>query len=140
MTNVSSVILKTATRFFIALFMLLSIFLLLRGHNLPGGGFIGGLVGAAAFALYAIANGVSAARYALRISPGQLVGIGLLIAVVGGLLAGLSGRPFLSGEWIPLQFGAEELKLGSPLVFDVGVYLVVIGVVLQMMFNLEEAE
>ena len=139
MTPVSSVVLKTATRFFVPLFLLLSIFLLLRGHNLPGGGFIGGLVGAAAFALYTIAYGVSSARDALRIDPGQLVGIGLLLGVISGLVAAFTGRPFLSGEWVVLAFAGNELKLGSPMVFDVGVYLVVIGVVLKMMFSLEEA-
>ena len=132
----TSVILRTTTQILTPLLALLSIFLLLRGHNLPGGGFIGGLVAAAAFALYATAYGVAAARYVLRFDPWSVIGVGLGVAVLSGLLAAFSGRPFLSGLWLELPGG---LKLGTPLLFDVGVYFVVIGIVLMMVFALEEA-
>lgn len=135
--KVNSVILQTTTRVLIALLMLLSVFLLLRGHNLPGGGFIGGLVGAAAFALYGLSFGVGAARHVLRFPPALLLGVGLTVAATSGLLAALAGEPFLSGLWLELPLGGG-LKLGTPLLFDVGVYLVVIGVVLVMAFALED--
>ena len=135
----NSVILKSTARVLIALFGLLSIFLLLRGHNLPGGGFIGGLVGAAGFVLYAVSHGVAAARHALRLEPDLVVGAGLVVAVLSGLPGGLTGKPFLSGRWFEVTFGDAEVKLGTPLLFDVGVYLVVVGVVLMMVFALEEA-
>lgn len=135
----NSVILQTATRLLIALIMLLSIFLVLRGHNMPGGGFIGGLVAAIAFALYTIAYGVKAAKYSLRFPPQRLIGIGLALAIVSGLFAAFFGEPFLSGVWVTLYLGSEELKLGTPLLFDIGVYFVVTGIVLLMLFALEEA-
>lgn len=134
-----SVILQTATRLLIALILLLSVFLMLRGHNMPGGGFIGGLVGAIAIALYTIAFGVKAARHVLRFSPQDLIGLGLILAVASGVLAAFSGVPFLSGLWTTLYLGDQQFKLGTPLLFDVGVYVVVIGITLMMLFALEEA-
>ena len=73
-------------------------FLLLRGHNEPGGGFVGGLVAAAAFALYAIAFGVQRARQALLVKPLTLLGAGLLVALLGGVPAVVRGEPFLSAR------------------------------------------
>ena len=91
----NSIILRTATRFLMTLLILFSIFLLLRGHNEPGGGFVGGLVAAAAYILHALAFDVSATRAALRVAPRTLIGLGLLLAVGSGLLPLLLGRPFL---------------------------------------------
>lgn len=135
----NSLILRTATQLLITILLLFSVWLLLRGHDLPGGGFIGGLVGAAAVALYAIAFGHGAARAMLRVEPTLLVGAGLAAAVASGLLAILLGQPYLTGQWwiLPLGGGAE-LKLSTPLVFDIGVYLVVVGTVLTMVLSLEE--
>lgn len=134
----NSVILRTATRLLITVLMLLSVFLLLRGHDLPGGGFIGGLVAAAALALYAISEGAPAAAQLLRVKPQTVIGLGLSAAVGAGLLAALAGREFLTGLWWIRDLGGLEIKLSTPLLFDVGVYLVVIGVVLTMLFALEE--
>jgi len=135
----SSMILSTATRYLLPLLLLFSLFLLLRGHNDPGGGFAGGLVAAAAFALYAIAHGVAAARRVLPLSPRGLIGGGLLVALGSGLIAVLVGRPFMTGLWdqhpIPVLG-----KVGTPLLFDAGVYLVVIGITLLIIFSLAEEE
>jgi multicomponent Na+:H+ antiporter subunit B len=134
----NSVILRTATQLLITVLLLLSVFLLLRGHDLPGGGFIGGLVAASALALYAIANGLAAATRLLRVRPQALIGVGLALGVGAGFLALLASEAYLTGQWWIVAFGDQELKLSSPLVFDVGVYLVVVGVVLTMVFALEE--
>lgn len=134
----NSLILRTATRLLIAVLLLLSVFLLLRGHDLPGGGFIGGLVAASALALYAIAYGYEAAAEVLRVPPQLVIGVGLALSLVAGLAGALVGREVLTGLWWIRDVGAIELKLSTPLVFDVGVYLVVIGVVLTMLFALEE--
>jgi len=134
----NSVILRTGTRLMLALLLLESVFLLLRGHNMPGGGFIGGLVAAAAFALYGIAYGVKDARYILRVSPQQLIGTGLLTALASGLFALFTADNFLAGQWLTLDI-AGGLKLGTPLLFDLGVYLVVVGITLMMIFSFEEA-
>ena len=79
----TSSILQTAARLLMPLLLLFAVFLLLRGHNEPGGGFVGGLVVAAAFVLYSLAFGVEAARRAVLVRPSTLLGVGLL---VGGLV------------------------------------------------------
>lgn len=126
----TSVILQTATRFFQPLLLLFSFFLLLAGHNEPGGGFAGGLVAAAALILHALAYGVESARRALGVDPRTLIGAGLLVAASSGIWAVLAGRPLLTGLW--------RGGLGTPLLFDAGVYLVVIGGTLLMVFALME--
>jgi multicomponent Na+:H+ antiporter subunit B len=134
-----SPILRTAARYLLPLMLLFSVFLLLRGHNEPGGGFIAGLVAAAPFALYALAYGVPAARSALHVELHTLIGSGLLIAVLTGMASWLSGKPFLSGLWPgeDLPF-IGDLGLGSPVIFDIGVFLVVMGVSLMVIFSLAE--
>ena len=87
----------------------------------------------AAFALYSIAYGVERARRALLVEPLTLLGAGLLIALVSGLPAALRGQPFLTAQWM-----LQPVVIGTPLVFDVGVFLVVTGVVLMMVFTLAE--
>jgi len=134
----SSLILRTTTRLLIAVLLLFSVFLLLRGHDLPGGGFIGGLVAASALALYAIAYGADAAARLLRLKPQRVIGLGLVAASAAGAMAALAGRDFLTGLWWIFPAFGTEVKLSTPLLFDVGVYLVVIGVVLTMLFALEE--
>ena len=130
----NSVILTTAARIVTGLMLLFSIYLLLRGHNEPGGGFVGGLVAASALFLHAIANGVATTRRILRVDPRAIALLGVAVAIAAGLVAAAVGQPFLSGVWI---FPAS-LPLGTPLLFDVGVYLVVFGAVSTLVFALEE--
>jgi multisubunit Na+/H+ antiporter MnhB subunit len=134
----TSSILRTATRLLMPLLLLFALFLLFRGHNEPGGGFVGGLVVSAAFILYAIAFGVEAGRRALLVDPSRLLGGGLLVALGSGLPAVLVGRPFLSAMWTTVGFDGLALDVGTPLAFDVGVFLAVIGVVLTIVFTLAD--
>lgn len=135
----TSLILSTATRLLLPLLLLFSIFLLLRGHNEPGGGFVGGLVAAAAFALNAIAYGVAAARRLLIIDPRALIGAGLLVAAGSGAVSLVLRQPFMTGQWGSLEHPTlGRLEIGTPLLFDVGVYLVVLGVTLTIIFALAE--
>ena len=129
----TSSIFRTAARLLMPLLLLFSVFLLMRGHNEPGGGFVGGLIAAAAFALYGMAYGVERARRALLVRPLTLLGTGLLIALVSGLPAVLRGQPFLTAQW-----AIGLVTLGTPVGFDIGVFLVVAGVVLMMIFSLAE--
>jgi multicomponent Na+:H+ antiporter subunit A len=132
-----SLILQTATRLLVLLLLTLSASLLWQGHNLPGGGFVGGLVAAGAFSLYMLAFGAEESRRLLRLHPRSLVAIGLALALGSGLVAAVSGEDFLTGQWIDLAIGAgEPVKLGTPLLFDLGVYLVVIGFTLAFAFSL----
>jgi multicomponent Na+:H+ antiporter subunit B len=120
------------------LLLLFALFLLLRGHNEPGGGFVGGLVVAAAFVLHVIAYGVAASRRALLVEPSTLLGAGLLVAVGSGVPAVVLGLPFMTAVWTTVGVGAAAVDVGTPLVFDVGVFLAVIGVVLTIVFTLSE--
>lgn len=136
-----SVILSTATRILMPMLLLFSAFILFRGHNLPGGGFIGGLVASATFILHSYAYGVKNTRVLLRISPRMLVGAGLLVALGSGCVALFIEKPFLTGQWGEVQMGSDEiLHLGTPIFFDVGVYLVVIGAVLTIILSLAEGD
>ena len=134
-----SLILSTTARFLMPLLLLFSIFLLLRGHNKPGGGFVGGLVAATAFSLYAVAYNTKAAREIIRVDPHTMIGAGLLLALASGAWSLIAGQPFMTGQWGSFRVPViGELYLGTPLVFDVGVYLVVLGVALLDVFSLAE--
>jgi multicomponent Na+:H+ antiporter subunit B len=132
------VILRTAARLLLPAMLLFSLFLLLRGHNEPGGGFSGGLVAAAALSLWAFAFGVASLRAALRVDPHNIAGAGLLIALTAGLTGIFVGEPFLTGQWRELGSAAFDLRLGTPLLFDAGVYMAVLGATLLIVFGLME--
>ena len=134
-----SLILSTATRYLLPLLLLFSIFLLLRGHYEPGGGFVGGLVAAAAFALNAIAFGVPRTREALQLDPRVLIGAGVLVSAISGMFAWLFGNPYFTAIWLKQPWPVLG-KVGTPLLFDIGVYFVVLGVVLKIIFVLAEDE
>jgi multicomponent Na+:H+ antiporter subunit B len=132
-------ILPTATTYLMPVLLLFSLFMLLRGHNEPGGGFAGGLVAAAAFVLLSIASGVGAARRALVVDPRTLIGLGLVIMLASGFVGLLVyGQPYLSAHWWTITIGSYDVSVGTPLLFDVGVYLGVVGTILAITFALEE--
>lgn len=135
----SSLILKTATRLLVGLILTFSVYLLLRGHNAPGGGFAAALVAGTGFALFAIAEGPAAVRRAVRIAPQGIAMVGLGLALISGLVALLSGRPFFTGIWwIWENRQASKLAIGTPLMFDVGVFFAVLGTILTLILALEE--
>ncbi len=132
-----SLLFRTATRFLFPLMIVFSIFVLFRGHNAPGGGFIGGLVGAAGFALYIIAKGTEQARAAMRMSRRLYMAIGLSLMLGSGLISLFMGQSFLTTQWFSIQIPVLG-KLGTPGIFDTGVYLAVIGVTLIILISLAE--
>lgn len=139
--DMRSLILRTTGYFLLPLLILFSLFLLLRGHNEPGGGFIAGLVAASAVTLHLFFTDVKAARQLLWVDPRDLVGWGLLIALGSGIPAVFFDQPFFSSQWAELTLPMlGEIKVGTPLMFDIGVYAVVIGSVLTILLTLAEAE
>ncbi len=135
-----SLILTTATRYLLPLILLFSVFILLRGHHDPGGGFIGGLVASAAFALYGFAYGMPEARRILYFDPLKMIGVGLLTAVTSGLLSPILNQdPFMTSIWGHTAYPGIG-KLGTPLMFDMGVYLTVIGVTMLIILTLDEED
>jgi multicomponent Na+:H+ antiporter subunit B len=133
----NSIILATVSRLLTGLLLVFSVFLLLRGHNLPGGGFAGGLVAASAFVLHALATDFPSARRLLWLDPRTIMGLGLLVATVSGLLAFFQDKPFLTGLWDKTPLPVVG-KLGTPLMFDAGVYLLVLGMTCLVVFTLGE--
>jgi multicomponent Na+:H+ antiporter subunit B len=128
------IIFATMSRLFFVLMIGVSLFMLFRGHNEPGGGFVGGLIAALGFALLAMARDVETARRALVVHPVALMGSGLLLSFVSGLPGLLSDRSFLTHWW--MQIGSTHL--GTATAFDIGVYCVVVGGVLCLVFRLYE--
>lgn len=121
----NSIILQTTSRLIMPAAILFSIYVLLRGHNEPGGGFIGGLIAAAGIAVHAIPRGRTSLIIMIRFWPKSLVGAGIAMATLSGLPSLLKGQPFLTHLW-----SFALLPVGTTLIFDLGVYLVVIGSVL----------
>jgi multicomponent Na+:H+ antiporter subunit B len=135
----TSIILRTATRYMFPPLLVFSVYLLLRGHHYPGGGFVGGLFAGSAFALYALAFDVASARRLLRFDPRDVTAVGLAVALLSGLPALFSGGSFMTGIWWTIPFPPEGgIDIGTPLIFDAGVYLVVLGVLLTLVFSLGE--
>lgn len=137
----NSLILRATVRLMFPVLLLFSLFMLLRGHNEPGGGFIGGLVAAAAVLTQMLAIGPGQIRQSFPFTIRHLLPIGLLTAIVAGLLGLLQGKAFLTGVWITFTLlGIGEVKIGSPLLFDIGVYLVVIGMTVEVIVTMAEEE
>lgn len=135
-----SLIFRTAAPYLTALMLLFSVFVLLRGHNEPGGGFIGGLIAASAFAINGIAFGVPTVRRALHFHPMAISGFGLFLAVLSGLLSLAFGVPFLTGIWASPQILGVAVDVSTVMFFDIGVYLVVVGSITSIALTLERRE
>ena len=137
---IPSLILRTATRMLVSIILVFSVYLLLRGHNAPGGGFAGALVAGTGFALYTMAEGSRSVRRAIRIDPRTLIVFGMCLALISGLVGMIAGKPFLTGLWGTLgEINGKEMVLGTPFFFDTGVFAIVLGTILTLIFALEES-
>lgn len=117
------VLLEEATRLLVPVILIASVWLLLRGHNAPGGGFIGGMVAVSATALMAVTRGAVVATAALPLGPQRLTSLGVLVALAAGLPALFVGAPYMTHLWGELL----GIKVSTVLIFDLGVYLAVWG-------------
>jgi multicomponent Na+:H+ antiporter subunit B len=120
---------ELAVRALYPLMLAASLWLLLRGHNAPGGGFVGGLVAVSASAVYAIAFGARAARRRMPLGPSGLAAAGVLLSLASGLPALAAGLPYLTHLWWFVPLGFAELPLSTVIAFDLGVYAAVWGAV-----------
>ena len=134
----NTLIFRTIAPLLTVVMLLFSVFVLLRGHNEPGGGFIGGLIAASALAIYGMACGPAAARTALRAHPLAFAGFGVLLAAVAGLASLLFDLPFLTGLWAIFRLGDTEVAISTPMIFDIGVYFVVFGTISAIALGLED--
>lgn len=129
-----SFLLRSSIQLVFLLVNIVSVYLLFRGHNLPGGGFIGGLMTGVSFVLLGLSKGWNVLRKQMPVNPLRLAVVGVTIALVSGLLPLLVGQPLLTQyQWhfenLPLL---GELHLGTPLVFDIGVFLLVSGMTVKL--------
>ncbi|MDQ3034408.1 MAG: Na+/H+ antiporter subunit B [Myxococcota bacterium] len=132
-----STILQTSTRLLQPVILFFSFALLLRGHDHPGGGFVGGLSAAAAIVLHALAFGNDSARRALRLDTRAIAALGLAIATLTATAPLVFGDPLLHAEWATVSLGTYgALTFGTPLIFDLGVYLLVLGSSLTIVLTL----
>ncbi len=110
-----------------------SVFFLFSGHDQPGGGFVGGLVAGAAVALRYVAGGIEEVRGLTRFKPWTVLGTGLLVAGTTAAAPLLVGHSVLKGEAATMELPVlGEIHVSSTLVFDIGVYLLVLGLVLMV--------
>ena len=132
-----SILLSTVAQSLLPLALMVSVYIFFRGHNLPGGGFIAGLVTAVAIILQYIAQGVDWVKHRMNVEYQRVVALGLLIALATGLASWLFGRPFLTSWFdyfnVPLL---GKLELASAIAFDLGVYITVVGSTLLILANL----
>lgn len=135
--KLDTIILKTATNYLLPLLIMFSLFVLIRGHYLSGGGFVGGLIASIAFVLHSFAYNSKRTISLFRFRPLYLIPIGLSLSLFSGLLPLLISKPFMTSIWF-LNSVDVIGAFGSALIFDLGVYLVVIGVVLTILFTISE--
>jgi multicomponent Na+:H+ antiporter subunit B len=128
----STIIFRTMAPVLAVVMIGFSLIVLLRGHNAPGGGFIGALIAASGLIVYGMARGVGETRRRLRVNPMVICGLGVLIASLSGLPSLLAGAPFLTGLWLPANL------FGTPGLFDIGVYLTVLGAITAIALGLED--
>ncbi len=136
----NTLIFRTIAPLLTVVMLVFSVFVLLRGHNEPGGGFIGGLIAASAVAIYGIALGARAARTALKVHPLAIAGFGLAMAALSGTVSMLYDLPFLTGLWSSFVMGDVDVSISTPMVFDIGVYFVVFGTISAVTVSLQADE
>lgn len=125
----SSLIFRVCSTLILPFALLLSLYLLWRGHNEPGGGFVGGLVAAAGFASFALPRDQGALKRLLPIDSLQLMALGLAVALLSGLASLLAGGAYLTHVWTEIG----GVAIGTALMFDIGVYLTVLGSIISFL-------
>jgi len=126
-----------ATRVMMPIAMVVGVYIFLRGHNQPGGGFVAGLVFSIALLMQYMASGFAWTQARQRIGYHDMIGWGVIIAGLTGAGAWLAGKPFLTSAFgyfkLPL---IEEFELATAMLFDLGVFLAVLGAVMLMLYSL----
>lgn len=134
-----SLILTVAARVLLPLLIVFALFLLLRGHNAPGGGFAAALVLTAALGIFFLGQPGSDHRHLLHLTPRLLLGLGVLTALAAGIIPLLRAQPFLTANHIPGELPLlGGLHLSTPLLFDIGVCLTSTGALFTILHSLEQ--
>ena len=126
-----------ATRVILPIALTVGVYIFLRGHNQPGGGFVAGLVVSIALLMQYMASGFAWAQQRQKIEYHSLIGWGVLIAALTGVGSWFAGRPFLTSSFGYFTFPPiEEFELATAMLFDLGVFLTVLGAVMLMLYSL----
>ena len=134
-----NIILEKIVSLFMKIMLIFSIYLLLRGHNNPGGGFIAGIIASTGFIFYAIIFGTETLQEVIKLKPQTFIGIGLLLVLIAAIIPTLFSLEILTGLWIKVNIPVlGTLHAGTPLIFDTGVYGVVVGVILTIIISIME--
>lgn len=128
--------LRLLDRVLTPLLMLIGVVLLLRGHDAPGGGFIAALLVSAAIASQILANGASVMRDRIGRALQPMIGAGMLLAIGSALLGLLTGQGFFHAIWWTIQLGPIDYKIGTPVLFDFGVFSTVTGATISFILGL----
>lgn len=132
---------QIASKYVRALLLLFAVIVLLRGHNFPGGGFIGGLLAGMSIVMKGFVHHVDDVRAGMRIKPDGYIAIGLSLILVSVVPGAIGGAEYMKGVWTAIQLPfSGELKIGTPLLFDIGVFFGVIGVSTMFLFSLKKVE
>lgn len=136
----TTVILRTAARLLVPLSLVFAMFIYFKGHQSPGGGFVGGLVAALAIIVMRMSQGPKAMESLMPVQPRHLIGVGLSMALVTGLGALACGLPFFTSNHGYIALPADEgyFEWATVMVFDMGVMLTVAGVVVGMIHALSQ--
>jgi multicomponent K+:H+ antiporter subunit A len=130
-------IMAALTRLLLPLALMVSVYIFLRGHNLPGGGFIAGLITAVALIMQYLANGVEWTHNRMAANLHPIIGAGLLIGLLTGLASLVFGYPFLTSTFTHVHWPiVGDFEVASAIAFDLGVYLVVVGSTLLILVHL----
>lgn len=133
----NSVILQIASKYIKWLLVFFALVALYRGHNYPGGGFIGGLLVGLSIIFQSFAYNARSASNSLKIRPESYLALGVMLILISVIPGVFVEGTFMSGVWGSLDLPLlGELKQGTPFLFDIGVFLAVIGVTLMFFFSL----
>jgi multicomponent K+:H+ antiporter subunit A len=131
------VMMVVATRVMLPIALMVAVYIFLRGHNQPGGGFVSGLVASIALLMQYMASGFAWTTRRQRLAYHTMIGLGVIIAGLTGVGSWLAGRPFLTSDFAYYTIPPiEEFELATALLFDLGVFLCVLGAVMLMLFSL----
>lgn len=137
----NSIILQIAAKYIKGLLLIFAVIALLRGHNYPGGGFIGGLIAALSVIYLSLAYNPQIVKDRMKIQPHNYIALGLFTVVLSFLPSIINHLALMKGVWLKLELPIiGVLKLGTPFLFDIGVFLTVIGVTFLFYFSLTRTE
>jgi multicomponent Na+:H+ antiporter subunit B len=134
----NSVILQMAAKYLKWLLLVFAVLALIRGHNQPGGGFIGGLLAGLAIVYRGFAFNAFQVKEELKDRPERYIGLGLFLIFLSFIPSMLRNETLMTGVWTALPEWTGSFKIGTPFLFDVGVFFSVIGVTLLFVFSLTQ--